>query len=343
MAWKFEKDSVRDGDVIEPTETRKNINEFLGELNGYLDSDNLAKSSITVDTVKRNALTQVLFNQQSPRIIYVFDHNQSGWVDKTKYRLSDEYSGATNRIIPGEARLVSPYMDGDKLDLEHTFSGGFYLEDKFLPTIEFDSSEEGLITVEFTGQVQWMPQVSDGTNTITRYGNSLRYAPNELHTIITDDEISGLLLESFRVAHNTGWLNEDSAPLYPGAYAYFKVMDNDFKNHGAFILCSMWRITVNGMSVAETGPIGNEYACHPISLVGSIPVEGGKNNIIKVESQFVWYSPGLDQYKSSSSNEARLFGKHHAVGKTSASRSGPSARLDCSLYNQNLFATYRKR
>ena len=340
MAWKFEKDSVRDGDVVEPTETRKNINEFLGEINGYLDSDNLAKSSITVDTVKRHALTQVLFNQQSPRIIYVFDHNQSGWVDRTKCRLSDEYSGDTNRIIPGEARLIPPYMDGIYFDVERTFSTTFYLEDKFLPTIEFDANEEGLITVEFTGQVQWMPQVSNGTTKITRYGNSLRYAPGEYARVIEEGD---LLSEAFAEKHGTTWRSPGTSFLYPGAYAYFKIMDNDFKNHQAFILCSMWRITVNGMSVAETGPLGNEYSCHPISLVGSIPVEGGKNNIIKVESQFVWYSPGLDQYKSSSSSEATLFGQHDDAGETEANNDGPSARLDCSLYNQNLFATYRKR
>ena len=341
MSWKFEKDCVRDGDIVEPTEFRKNINEFVGELNGYLDSDNVAKGLITKDLIKRNALPHVLFPKKSPALLYIFDHQQSGWIDRTKVRFTNE--AIEYKPIVCEALVAAPIYD-EKV----TYVSPFYQEEQRLPTIEFDADEDGLVMVEFTGSVQWMPQVTDGQYTLTKYRNSsTRIMSNELYAVVETIVTGVWLSESTYQAHTTQWQTpstyHDGALLFPGAFGYWKNMETDTKSHQAFILCSMWRITVNGMAVAETGPIGNDYSAHPINLVGAIPIEGGKNNIIQVEVQFVWYSPGLDQYKSSSSNEGRLFNQDMDAEATPGTVDGPSCRLDCSLFNQNLIATYRKR
>ncbi len=358
MAWKFEIDCVRDGDVIEPSEIRKNVNEFFGEINGFLDADNIAATCITKDVIKRNALTQVLIHQQSAAWVWVFDHKKSGWVSSTKGKFYNEAIGEIAIGLPG---LANPSgYDSSKIYVEELESdGAIYQEDQDLPVIEFDADNEGLLIVEFTGNVQWLPQKSNGLNRVSMYRSShLWLGTAEYFSFFDDLAYSSGGTASFD-AFDLGWYTEHatfhgkieddyktsdgSKPLHPGQYGYFRNMETDLKSFQGFILCSMWRVTVNGMSVAETGPIGNEYSAHPIYLCGAIPVEGSKNNIIRVECQTVWYSPGLDQYKSASSEQATLYSNDGTPQSNMATNTGPSARIDCSLFNANLIATYRKR
>ena len=54
MAWKFRQERVAGGDVVEPSEFRINTNEFVSELNGFLDADNVNRQAIGKNETKRN-------------------------------------------------------------------------------------------------------------------------------------------------------------------------------------------------------------------------------------------------------------------------------------------------
>ena len=116
-------------------------------------------------------------------------------------------------------------------------------------------------------------------------------------------------------------------------YAYFAPQDKKHKQLSAFIQCSMWRLTVDGQTIAETGPIGNEYQSHPIYLCGATPVSNTSSAVVQLEARFVWYSPGTNSFKSASGYLP------FAPGKTR----NFSARKDCVLSCPNFIATFRKR
>jgi hypothetical protein len=62
MAWKYKQEYVADGDVVEPSEWRVNINETVSEINGFLDTDNIKRDAITRPIIKRNTFTRVYSN-----------------------------------------------------------------------------------------------------------------------------------------------------------------------------------------------------------------------------------------------------------------------------------------
>ena len=161
-----------------------------------------------------------------------------------------------------------------------------------MPQVTFESDQDGLLNCEFSGWVQWL-----GTSS---------------HPDFVD------------------------ANPTPGAwndkYSYYAKRNKYYKLKSAYILCSMWRITVNGSSVAESGPIGNEYTAHPIYLCGSVPILKSRDNIVQVQAQFVWYAPGRDDYIQASSWAPRL-----------GSDNDQTLRRDCTLHCPTVLVTYRKR
>ena len=74
MAWKFKQEYVRDGDVVEPSEWRINVNEGISEINGFLDSDNLGRDQIHRSQIKRGAFTQVYSQDSNAFDCYIFNH-----------------------------------------------------------------------------------------------------------------------------------------------------------------------------------------------------------------------------------------------------------------------------
>ena len=62
MAWKFVQEYAQDGDIVEPSEWRINMNEMFSEINGFLDSDNIGRNSVGNSQIKRDAFTQVHSN-----------------------------------------------------------------------------------------------------------------------------------------------------------------------------------------------------------------------------------------------------------------------------------------
>ena len=299
MAWRFKQEYVRDGDVVEPSELRINLNETVSELNGFLDSDNIERDSIYSLTTKRGAFTEVFTQSEFPSRCYVFDHTESGWITETGGTGNEEWYTTTFAKEPAN----TPAYRNIKTALQP-------LPIFPLPQLKFQSDQDGLLIVEFCGFVQWMD-----TNTNT-------------DTLNTTD-ISG----------TPGSQTERSLSL--AKYGFYARQGKYFKYLNALVLCSMWRITVNGQVVAETGPLGNEYRAHPIYMCGAIPVLKERENIVQLEAQFVWYSPAKDQYLQASGFSPLVKESTESVMRAFGNNIG--FRTDCSLVSANMVAIYRKR
>ena len=293
MAWKFKQELVRDGDIVEPSEFRININEYASEINGYLDSDNVGKNAITISDVKRDSFTEVVGMNTNLSNSYIFNHEESGWQKEAHKKLDSQVSESMFYIEPlSVADMPTGTKPYDDTAVKES-----------LPRCEFDSDQDGLIICEFSGWVQWLQSSSH---------------PEYIQSAI-------------------GYADTDNEYWAP-TYSYFAKQNKWFKLSSAYILCSMWRITVNGQSVAETGPLGNEYDSHPIYLCGTTPVVKSKDNIAQLEARFVWYSPGRNHFI-----EASGWAPRGVSGNIIGEDSTLTWRRDCTLHSPSRHVIYRKR
>ena len=289
MAWKFKQELVRDGDVVEPSEFRININEYGSEINGFLDSDNIGRKALSTTDVKRGAFTEIIGMSTNLKNSYIFNHEKSGW---------------QNEATAGIDRQVgSPTVFNEPITASDEGSAVLFSDPQLLPRCDFDADQDGLVICEFSGWVQWLKSSSH---------------PDYIQT-------------------STGYVSTQNEYWAP-TYSYFAKQNKWFKLSSAYVLCSMWRITVNGQSVAETGPLGNEYDAHPIYLCGSTPVVKSKDNIAQLEARFIWYSPGRDHFI-----EASGWAPTGVSGTIIGEDDTLTWRRDCSLHSPSMHVIYRKR
>ena len=293
MAWKFRQERVADGDVVEPSEFRINTNEFVSELNGFLDADNVNRQDIGKGETKRNTFTELIgpdnFDYLGGMNMYIFNHHvATGWQDSALVAVDPNF------LVPDVMDTIPDISTATETAIEANGR-------KNLPRVKFSSDHDGLAIVEFCGSVSWsrwhfnptFPDQDSRLLTSTLYNNKLKH---------------------------------------PKIYQAFMKQTKNFKVKGMYILCSQWRLTLNGMSVAESGPLGNEYQSHPIYLCGTAPVLKGRENVAKVEGKFFWYSPG-DDISIEASGWAPLVEGHL----------NDTYRRDCLLSSVNMLITYRKR
>ena len=294
MAWKLRQELVQDGQVCEPSEFRINVNEYVGELNGMLDMDNIKQSSIFRPKVRRGAFTEVYSSNITPEAAFYFDTKSmgNGWMRKAQLRDNYEtrgkrssgfdagYSYETVTSLGGtgltEEHLTDSFIDGVKSPIQ-------------LPHCRFEAKTDGLVKAEFSGFVQWM-SVREYSN----YDNS-DYSPDAF------------------------WFAQ---PRHD--YPYFAAVDRQMSQARAVIMCSQWRLTVDGQSIAESGFLGSEFKAHPISLVGAIPVQKSKEINVQLEARFFWYGPVTNEIKA-------------------APGFRPELTRDCALGCPTLITTFRKR
>ena len=100
MAWKYKQEYVADGDVVEPSEWRVNINETVSEINGFLDTDNIKRDAITRPIIKRNTFTRVYSNDVTTNMSYVFNHERAGWVDRAVQVYNTDVGSSTMSTEP---------------------------------------------------------------------------------------------------------------------------------------------------------------------------------------------------------------------------------------------------
>jgi hypothetical protein len=121
-------------------------------------------------------------------------------------------------------------------------------------------------------------------------------------------------------------------------YSYFRPNGVYIRVKSAYVLCVMFRITCNGLSVCQSGPIGNEYNRQSGYLCGSLPVTAGQN-VVRMEVRHAWYSPGTDRYIESSAKKPEP--EHGAPGVSSAN--DPTHVRSDVYVNGALFVNHRKR
>ena len=307
VSWKFKQEYVKDGDVIEPSELRINLNEMYSELNGFLDSDNIGRDQISIDLVKRNSFTEIVSNDIDPTYSYIFNHTRGGWMKSAGGCQTEDlylpFMWAHPVSIGAKYGVTDQPSDGQLVNYVENFVNS----EINLPSATFTPNQDGLLICEFSGWVNWMPQSTH---------------PNEVDRQLNDT------LPNKPVSSDAGLLPE----YRYSQYGFFAKQNKTFKHLSAYVLCSMWRLTVNGQSVAETGPLGNEYQSHPIYLCGTTPVLKNEETVVQLEAQFVWYSMGSDDYVQASGFNPR-----------SKVLDQKSYRSDCSLHSPSLIVTYRKR
>tara|TARA_R100001594_G_scaffold76707_2_gene111365 strand:- start:2 stop:925 length:924 start_codon:yes stop_codon:yes gene_type:complete len=307
MAWKFKQEYVKDGDVVEPSEWRINVNESLSEINGFLDSDNLAEGSIEADMIKRNTFTDVFSSNVNPNMSFLFVHDKSGWQRTATKHQSKDFNSSAMMTTPSE----------DYGFTVKTVVG--YEEEAQLPNVTFTPDTDGLLICEFNGWVHWH-----------RYN---------LHP----DYLSESGFEHDRTIYD--WLHE---------YPFFADQKKYFKHYSSYVLCSQWRLTVNGQVVAESGQLGSEYKAHPIYLCGVAPILKNTETVVQLEAQFIWYSNGTDGSVQASSYAPAFIKPYKTYTEepypgegfkrvTSEHYKLHTYRKDCSLQNPFLTAIFRKR
>jgi len=81
MAWKYVKRDFQAGDILDPGDWNENAREFVEEINGYLDRDNLPPNAITPDEEVKsevfNDFSIARFNDNSFSGHLLEDNNQS--------------------------------------------------------------------------------------------------------------------------------------------------------------------------------------------------------------------------------------------------------------------------
>ena len=316
MAWKYKQEHVKDGDVVEPSEWRINVNETLSEVNGYLDSDNIAEGSIGSDLIRRKTFTDVFSSSVNPNRSYIFNHEGSGWQRRTLSWQSEEYKALGSSQNPGELGPV----DGKSYAIGKSPIDDRYdvVENDQLPHITFTPDSDGLLICELNGFVWW-----SGYSTHPDFlHNNKHYDRTRLDNLHT--------------------------------YGFFADQKKYFKHYSSYVLCSQWRLVVNGQSVAESGPLGNEYRAHPIYLCGAAPILKNTETQVQLEAQFIWYSRGKDLAIQASSyaplfihpySEADKEPDPPGYGKkvTDDNYTTQTYRNDCTLQHPYLTAIFRKR
>lgn len=334
MTWKKRQEHVMDEDIAEPSEWRINQNEFASEFNGFLDNDNLYEQELYSKHVKRDTFTKVLINQKQGMYSYLFTHEQSGWTNQADFLVREDLDTVWDGILAKRGEIILESWgsairdDFDGWVTEET--GGpigpespLYVEggqstDNYttqLPFHDFTTETDALIIVDFHGTVSWQPGVGGMSS------------PDLVFNDHWDSAI----------APPTGYYPSDiKRHITPNGASFHRPDNYYYKYRASSTLCSMWRVVVDGMIVAETGMLGCEYQHHPIYLTGAIPVSSG-NHRVELQAQFVWYSPGLDKVLQSSGFNPTYASSAGAVEYVSY------IRTDCELRWPNLIAQIRSR
>ena len=123
-AWKYPQEFFKDGDVIEPSDWRLNHQEYLGEVNGQLDNDNLYKKMFAAKNFRQGTFNTFY---RSNKKTCLFTHESGGWSTEG----DDDLTG-----VP----------------------------DRKMPSVVIDATEDGVVIVDGSVQLQWMNYATTGSD-----------------------------------------------------------------------------------------------------------------------------------------------------------------------------------
>tara|TARA_R100001082_G_scaffold62613_2_gene35085 strand:+ start:5126 stop:5995 length:870 start_codon:yes stop_codon:yes gene_type:complete len=156
MAWKYPQEWFETGDIIEPSDFRLNQQEYLGEINGNLDNDNLYQKMFGQDS----------FSQYSFNRVYHSDGINNYKATDFGNPDSDYYGGG----VPGSK--FGNKHSGFEFDMstggwisecdgERDRDGDNYPYPQYrpnhLPIVVFDAEEDGMIMVDLSANHTWKP------------------------------------------------------------------------------------------------------------------------------------------------------------------------------------------
>lgn len=374
MTWKKRQEHVMDGDICEPSEWRINNNEFASEFNGFLDSDNINDEALTCDQVKRDTFTRVLINQEFMHYDYLFSHQRSGYTSQPDYQVhawdrdvyisGSEFGGVVNENMMIQIQhsldiggsIWSNILDGHgppPTSWRSFYNSGIIankhlpmvsvftradLEDPDrecrLPYFKFTTEGDSLLIIDLCGTVQ--QHTAFTLNNATDACNSMIY---HQEGIVTSEVVAGGEGERCQV-NSLG-------------YPYRLKKTNKLPEKSALILCSTWRVMVDGNVVCTSGMIGPELEAQPIYLTGAIPVTSG-DHTVEVQGKTCWYCPSTGKEVPSSAIDAHVDWEEGWEDATTAAmgsifREGvifnvrEKIRKDISLRQPNLVVQIRSR
>ena len=380
MAWKKRKKKALDGEIVEPSLWQINQSDLASEVNGYLDSDNVANHTLDASNVKRDTFTQVLMNHRFAQYGYIFTHTRAGWSNAADYIaredgrtrwhgvgsypirediwkktfLRDSFGTSSAgsaglysspKTDDGRAATVCNMITGDEYPSTYTeedypllkhreepydpdidrpgsyFPPFGYDDTTRMPFFKFRADVDSMLIAELSANVSWLPHLGS-LNNMKRFWQHAwslywqRTAPPD----------------SDGTAPIPKW---DSKKRYYGLGApyWFKDVDGPNRHTDMWILCSQFRITVDGEAVARTGYMGPELVHHPIYLTGAVPITAGEHTV-QLEVRFVWYNPAKGGSKASSGGNPTYEPNED---------SKPWIRVDCSVRHPNLVVQIRSR
>ena len=292
-AWKYPQEWFEEGDIIEPSDFRLNLQEFLGEINGNLDNDNLYKKMFEQDNFEQHSFNRVyqsgMIANALPQGYFDEDSPYFAGGDSDEYRPKSFFGAGILFNMSTGGWLKS--SDGDF----NYYRGEPYeyptYRDSLMPRVVFEAEEDGMIMIDFMGQHNWLPPHEE-----------LSSDPAHVYSVKSD-------------------------------YGIYRPKGARFRFLNAYIQCIMYRVTCNGFTICQTGPIGCEYNQQPVYLCGALPLSSGTNTV-QVEVRFVWYSPGTDRIMDASSrNPSRTINEDE----------DPTILTRTCAVNGNLIVTHRKR
>jgi hypothetical protein len=297
-----------DGDICEPSEWRINNNEFASEFNGFLDSDNIKEGAVSLDIVKRDTFTKVLIDQRTTLYEYVFSHKRSGYSSQPDYRAwargrfealggDGEWDGFANSQTAIEGRFCldlpvpadmlvpptefKPLYDGDfwtaKVNPASSVISSATQSDPDhecrLPYHKFTTDGDALLIIDFSATVQQL------------HAFTLNNAEDFYNWVVFKlmGWGSGSEAIDFGTRAGRGYINSIG-------YPYRVKTTHKHPEKSALILCSIWRVLVDGHEICKTGMIGPELEAHPIYMTGATPVSSGEHTV-ELQGKTCWYCP----------------------------------------------------
>tara|TARA_R110000824_G_scaffold84582_7_gene210900 strand:- start:12525 stop:13598 length:1074 start_codon:yes stop_codon:yes gene_type:complete len=357
MTWKIRQRKVLDGEVCEPSPWRINQNEIASEFNGFLDNDNLKNHGLDCNYVKRDTFNQVLINHKFAQYSYIFSHQQSGWMNAGDFLGAESGDTKWNSIGHTKPRIeiaektfgtmvTSAFPRISKVDtgqVATAHSLGFDAPDGYpllrhreeqgsnealipkagapygfdqttkLPFYKFTTETDSLLIAELSGTLTWL---------------------NYLGSLHDDDDYYRSIWYHWMGDSATGWDGSDLKKAYGRGNPYeFRSPTGTRRNTRVHILCTSFRIVLDGREVASTGLLGPEMIHQPIYLCGAEPIPAG-DHVLQVEARTVWYNPVRSWVGSSSSYD-------HYHDEIDDKRE--YVRIDSCLRFPNLIAQIRSR
>ena len=369
MAWKKRKAKVMDGEICEPSPWRINQNELASEFNGFLDSDNLKNHSLEAKHVKRNTFARVLMNHRFAQYAYIFSHTQGGWTNMADFLAREDSTTrwhgignktSRNKIVQTTYQRTF-YSDSDVVPEIKTDDGKVATACSIVTSDDIPSA-----TMSDPAEDHPLLRQREQDYNLTRYSSYFHPYGYDSTTRMPfykfKADVDSMLLAEVSATvtwlpflgslnkpsdlYKSAWslqkeLDDGSMPDWDGKKRYFTTdnpyyfsnPDGEDRNTDMYILCSQFRLTVDGETISKTGFMGPELVSHPIYLTGSTPITAGEHTV-QLEARFVWFNPAKGRARPSSGGYYKQDIEDHTE---------LFMRIDCSVRYPNLIVQIRSR